>query len=30
MKAVVKTMQDKQPNSQDVKEIAAWVNSRQN
>jgi hypothetical protein len=30
MKTVVKTMQDKQPNSQDVKEIAAWVNSRQN
>ena len=30
MKTVVKTMQDKQPNSADVKEIAAWVNSRQN
>lgn len=30
MKTVVKTMQDKQPNSQEVKEIAAWVNRRQN
>lgn len=30
MKAVVKTMQDKQPNSQEVQALAAWVNTRQN
>lgn len=30
MKAVVQTMQGKQPNSQEVKELAAWVNSKQN
>ena len=30
MHAVVKALQDKQPNSPDVKEIAAWVRSRQN
>lgn len=30
MKAVVKTMQDKQPNSQEVQALAAWVNTKQN
>jgi hypothetical protein len=30
MKAVVQTMQTKQPNSPEVKELAAWVSSRQN
>ena len=30
MRAVVKTMQDKQPQSQVVGELAAWVSSRQN
>jgi len=30
MRAVVKTMQDKQPQSQVVAELMAWVNSRQN
>ena len=28
MKTVVKAMQDRQPNSQEVKELAAWVSSR--
>lgn len=28
MKAVVQTMQSKQPNSQEVKELAAWVSSK--
>jgi len=30
MRAVVKIMQDKQPQSQVVAELMAWVNSRQN
>lgn len=30
MKAVVKTMQDKQPNSAEVQALVAWVNTRQN
>lgn len=28
MKTVIKAMQDRQPNSQEVKELAAWVSSR--
>ena len=30
MQAVVKALQDKQPNSQEVKDIVSWVKSRQN